>query len=45
MSQKMYYLTMKRTAIQVNLGRTVLARGPPGGILALVVDMAVLVTS
>jgi len=42
---KMYYSTMKRTAIQLDLGTTVLARGPPGGILASVVDGAVLVAS
>jgi len=32
MSKKKYYLTMKRIAIQSNLGRTVLVREPPGGI-------------
>jgi len=42
MSKKMYYLTMKRTAIQLNLGRTVLVRGLPEGILSSVVDGAVL---
>jgi len=43
--QRMYYLTMKRTAIQLDLGTTVLVRGPPGGFLASVVDGAVLVAS
>jgi len=42
MSKKMYYLTMKRTAVQLNLGRTVLAGGLPEGILSSVVDRAVL---
>jgi len=38
----MYYLTMKRNTIQLNLGRAVLARGLPEGLLSSVVDRAVL---